>query len=1419
MDSMVLVNGNVSGYGGYGGAISINGTGSLFIHNSFITGNNATLGGGISSRNNSGASDQVEIQNSSITNNTASSSGGGIYSFSSSYSSSVQVTNSTISGNSAGIYGGGIYSFHSSFQLTNTTISGNSSNDKGGGIYSVYGSSVQLTNSTLIGNSAGNSGGGITNSNSSNFTFESSIVWTEASDGTNTENGYQSFLNFIGYNIFSNAPSGYNSSLDLVNISASDLNLQPLANNGGSTQTMLPGCGSAAINAGGPSDFSAAQNGAITDVRRDIGAAESPSSPPSSSSFSVSECTSYTVPSGNLTISGPNTQIINDTIPNACGGDSIMTITVNFVPNQTRLVMNNNDSGINSLRQIVADACSGDTIRFDPSLISSGSDSIVLTSNIAFSKSLIFKGLYNSTDTLFISGGNTNRHFDISNAGNVAMDSMVLVNGNAGWGDGGAIQFDSSDSLFVHNSIISGNNGSDGGGIYSSTSAFSNTFSSHVQLLNSTIRNNTALRDGGGVFSSSIHLINSTFSDNIARNGGAFCTYSNNSFVKVINSTINTNTSNLYGGAFYSLANDSSFVEVTNSTIIGNNASGGDGGGIFCDGSNYSLIEITSSIIWTASSGGSNIFNDGDPIISNGYNIFSDAPNGHNSTLDLVNVSAVNLNLQPLANNGGTTQTMLPGCGSLAINAGTPADLSVAQNGAITDPRRDAGAAEYLLTTSITCPSDTTVFANAGQCTFSGNFGTATANNNCSPIINDAPVNLPLGNTTVVWKTTDVKGDTISCSQIVTVIDNQDPVITCPTDITINTDAGLCTSTSGIGTATATDNCSVTITDNAPANFPIGNTTVTYTATDGSGNSVTCTQIVTVEDNENPVITCPADITINTDAGLCTSTSAIGTATATDNCSVTITNDAPVSFPIGNTSVTYTATDGSGNVVTCTQVVTVIDNENPVITCPTDITINTDAGLCTSTSSIGAATATDNCSVTITDNAPANFPIGNTTVTYTATDGSGNSVTCTQIVTVEDNENPVITCPTDITINTDAGLCTSTSAIGSATATDNCSVTITNDAPASFPIGNTTVTYTATDGSGNSITCTQVVTVIDIENPVITCPTDITLNTDAGLCTSTSAIGTATATDNCSVTITDNAPANFPIGNTTVTYTATDGSGNSVTCIQVVIVIDAENPTITCPADIIVYADENCEFSLPDYTLLAISNDNCTALPTITQSPAIGSILELGNYIITLTTTDNSGNNSNCTFEVSVLDTISPIVNCLAGQTEILDEYCQFVIPDYSLMTDLTDNCDDELFVTQFPEVGTVYDGVQNLPITLTFEDASGNITTCYFKVEVITDGINPGCLEDIVITTLLTPNGDGRNDTWIVRELDFIKDCTVQVFNRWGQKVYEATNYQNDWNGEYKGEPLPDGAYVYVIICNDKIKYSGPLTIMSSSN
>ena len=593
---------------------------------------------------------------------------------------------------------------------------------------------------------------------------------------------------------------------------------------------------------------------------------------------------------------------------------------------------------------------------------------------------------------------------------------------------------------------------------------------------------------------------------------------------------------------------------------------------------------------------------------------------------------------------------------------------------------------------------------------------------------------------------------------------------------------------------------------------------------DGCSRTFTQTDYIDARDLIDPLISCPSNVSMSSDAGQCFSTAAIGTATATDNCGVPIiTNDAPANFPIGTTTVTWTATDVGGNVVSCTQLVTVTDDESPTITCPATIILPTDIGQCTSTATFGTATGTDNCGVpTITHDSPANFPIGNTTVTWTSTDGSGNFVTCTQTVTVEDIENPTISCPAPIIINTDFGQCTATAAIGAATGTDNCGIpAIANDAPANFPIGNTTVTWTSTDAAGNFVTCTQLVTVEDNENPTLVCPVAITMNTDPGQCTSSASIGVATGTDNCGTPIiTNDAPANFPIGTTTIIWTATDAAGNFVTCTQIVTIEDNENPTVICPTDIITYGDVNCNFVLSDYTSLAVSADNCTATPIITQSPISGTtITGSGNHTITLTTTDTAGNTAICSFEVVIVDTIAPSVNCLTNQTAVLDQNCEFVLPDYGLMTNLSDNCDANISITQTPAPGIVYSGIQNLPITINFEDASGNLSSCSFIVDVKTNELNPGCLEDLVIATLLTPNGDGRNDTWIIREPDFIEDCTVQVFNRWGQKVFESTNYQNDWEGDFNGVKLSDGSYYYIILCNDEISYSGPLTLLNASN
>ncbi|WP_042249910.1 HYR domain-containing protein, partial [Jejuia pallidilutea] len=301
-----------------------------------------------------------------------------------------------------------------------------------------------------------------------------------------------------------------------------------------------------------------------------------------------------------------------------------------------------------------------------------------------------------------------------------------------------------------------------------------------------------------------------------------------------------------------------------------------------------------------------------------------------------------------------------------------------------------------------------------------------------------------------------------------------------------------------------------------PSTFPLGDTIVIWTVTDAAGNTTTCTQTVTVTDDEDPVIaTCPADVTANTSddgTGNCTTTVALGTPVSNDNCSVATTEAQvngttidPITFEfgLGDTTVTWLITDGSGNTTTCTQTVTVTDDENPTITCPANISVNIDAAACdVSTVNLGTPITDDNCSVaSVTNDAPSTYPLGDTIVTWTVTDGSGNTATCTQTVTVIDNVDPTISCPANISVSADAGLCSASGVnLGTPTTSDCVVSTVTNDAPSTFPLGDTIVTWTVTDSSGNSASCTQTVTVTDDENPTITCPADVSVTADTDSC-------------------------------------------------------------------------------------------------------------------------------------------------------------------------------------------------------------------------------------------------------------------------------------------------------------------------------
>src|SRR5207253_3122112 len=112
------------------------------------------------------------------------------------------------------------------------------------------------------------------------------------------------------------------------------------------------------------------------------------------------------------------------------------------------------------------------------------------------------------------------------------------------------------------------------------------------------------------------------------------------------------------------------------------------------------------------------------------------------------------------------------------------------------------------------------------------------------------------------------------------------------------------------------------VTNNGTEPYPVGTNAVVWTATDIHGNSATCTQRVIVVDNEAPTITCPADVTVSTDAGLCTASSVnLGVPASTnDNCAVaSVTNSGTEPYPVGTNAVVWTVTDIHGNSATCTQ--------------------------------------------------------------------------------------------------------------------------------------------------------------------------------------------------------------------------------------------------------------------------------------------------------------------------------------------------------------------------------------------------------------------------------------------------------------------------------------------------------------------
>lgn len=516
--------------------------------------------------------------------------------------------------------------------------------------------------------------------------------------------------------------------------------------------------------------------------------------------------------------------------------------------------------------------------------------------------------------------------------------------------------------------------------------------------------------------------------------------------------------------------------------------------------------------------------------------------------------------------------------------------------------------------------------------------------------------------------------------------------------------------------------------------FPVGTTTNTFVATDAAGNTDTCSFTVTVDDDEDPVVTCPADITVSNDPGQCGAIVAF-MASATDNCPGVTTSSIPASgsfFPVGTTMVTVTAVDAAGNTDVCTFNVTVNDTEPPVITCPADITVNNDPGLCSAVVTF-SATATDNCPGTTIAYSPASgstFPVGTTIVTATATDASGNTDSCTFNVIVVDNEAPTISCPADITVNNDPGVCGAIVNYATPVGSDNCPGSTTAQTAglpsgATYPVGTTTNTFVVTDAAGNTAMCSFDVTVIDNEPPTIVCAMDVNTTTDAGICGAAVTFADAIAIDNCgvmSVIQTMGPPSGsvFPVGTTTIEYTATDVNGNTNTCTFDITVVDDEPPVAVC-MDITIQLDPTGNASITASDVDGGSTDNCN-IASLSVSPSTFSCADVGPNNVTLTVTDDSGNMSTCIAVVTVEDVTAPVAVCMDITVE-LDINGMVTITGADVDGGSNDACGiGSLSVS--PDSFTCTDVGDN-PVVLTVTDANGNTATCT-AIVTVEDNIPP---------------------------------------------------------------------------------------------
>lgn len=175
-----------------------------------------------------------------------------------------------------------------------------------------------------------------------------------------------------------------------------------------------------------------------------------------------------------------------------------------------------------------------------------------------------------------------------------------------------------------------------------------------------------------------------------------------------------------------------------------------------------------------------------------------------------------------------------------------------------------------------------------------------------------------------------------------------------------------------------------------------------------------------------------------------------------------------------------------------------------------------------------------------------------------------------------------------------------------------------------------------------------------------------------------------------------------------------------------------------------------------------------------------------GTYAITLTVHDTHG----CTDTATQTVKVYPVPQLRGGEVPVAEGETVQLKPAY-VATDAHFHWSPGTYLSSDTAAAPFVHPLDDITYRIDLTGAGGCTTS---------DNLNVKLVRKPIIPNAFSPNGDGINDVWHITYLSAYPNCTVDVYNRYGQRVFTSTGYRTDWNGSYNGQPLTVGTYYYVI-------------------